>query len=46
VETASEFATLKLLGVDRAQGYFLGRPLPLDKSRQSIEPAHRATSVA
>jgi EAL domain-containing protein (putative c-di-GMP-specific phosphodiesterase class I) len=30
VETASEFATLRALGAEKAQGYFLGRPLPLE----------------
>lgn len=29
VETAGEFATLLELGVDKAQGYFLGRPMSL-----------------
>jgi EAL domain-containing protein (putative c-di-GMP-specific phosphodiesterase class I) len=29
VETASELATLRSLGVEKAQGYFLGRPMPL-----------------
>jgi EAL domain-containing protein (putative c-di-GMP-specific phosphodiesterase class I) len=30
VETASELKTLRALGVEKAQGYFLGRPMPLD----------------
>jgi EAL domain-containing protein (putative c-di-GMP-specific phosphodiesterase class I) len=30
VETAAELATLRALGVKKAQGYFLGRPVPLD----------------
>ncbi len=29
VETQSELNTLKALGVEKAQGYFLGRPMPL-----------------
>jgi EAL domain-containing protein (putative c-di-GMP-specific phosphodiesterase class I) len=29
VETASELSTLRSLGVEKAQGYFLGRPSPL-----------------
>jgi EAL domain-containing protein (putative c-di-GMP-specific phosphodiesterase class I) len=29
VETAGELATLRLLGVTKAQGYLLGRPMPL-----------------
>jgi EAL domain-containing protein (putative c-di-GMP-specific phosphodiesterase class I) len=32
VETASELATLRALGVEHAQGYFLGRPMALDKA--------------
>jgi EAL domain-containing protein (putative c-di-GMP-specific phosphodiesterase class I) len=39
VETASELATLQTLGVEQAQGYFLGRPMPLDKALQLIAPA-------
>ena len=39
VETASEFATLRTLGVEQAQGYFLGRPLPLGQALRSIEPS-------
>jgi EAL domain-containing protein (putative c-di-GMP-specific phosphodiesterase class I) len=46
VETASEFATLQSLGVDQAQGYFLGRPLPLKSALRSIGPAGRAACVA
>jgi EAL domain-containing protein (putative c-di-GMP-specific phosphodiesterase class I) len=38
VETASEFATLQALGVEQAQGYFLGRPKPLESALRSIEP--------
>lgn len=30
VETAAELATLQSLGVEKAQGYFLGRPTPID----------------
>lgn len=29
VETASELIAVRLLGADKAQGYFLGRPMPL-----------------
>jgi EAL domain-containing protein (putative c-di-GMP-specific phosphodiesterase class I) len=34
VETASELNTLKMLGVEQAQGYFLGRPAPLASAVQ------------
>lgn len=30
VETASELAALRSIGVDKAQGYFLGRPMHLE----------------
>jgi EAL domain-containing protein (putative c-di-GMP-specific phosphodiesterase class I) len=46
VETASEFATLRTLGVEQAQGYFLGRPMPLDQALRSIEPAEQAIRCA
>jgi EAL domain-containing protein (putative c-di-GMP-specific phosphodiesterase class I) len=42
VETESEFATLHTLGVEQAQGYFLGRPMPLGQALRSIEPAEPA----
>jgi EAL domain-containing protein (putative c-di-GMP-specific phosphodiesterase class I) len=29
VETAAELKVLRALGITRAQGYFLGRPVPL-----------------
>jgi EAL domain-containing protein (putative c-di-GMP-specific phosphodiesterase class I) len=45
VETASELATLQALGVEQAQGYFLGRPMPLDQILAGLDPA-RAMSVA
>lgn len=32
VETESELATLRALGITQAQGYLLGRPSPLDKA--------------
>ena len=47
VETASEFATLQALGVEQAQGYFLGRPMPLKNALEWVEPAASlARSVA
>jgi EAL domain-containing protein (putative c-di-GMP-specific phosphodiesterase class I) len=36
VETAAELATLRKLGVEMAQGYFLGRPMPLDAAAALI----------
>jgi EAL domain-containing protein (putative c-di-GMP-specific phosphodiesterase class I) len=30
VETASELKTLRSIGIEKAQGYFLGRPVPID----------------
>jgi EAL domain-containing protein (putative c-di-GMP-specific phosphodiesterase class I) len=35
VETASELSVLRSLGVNKAQGYFLGRPAPLANALQS-----------
>jgi EAL domain-containing protein (putative c-di-GMP-specific phosphodiesterase class I) len=32
IETAGELTTVRRLGVDKAQGYYLGRPLPLEKT--------------
>ena len=29
IESASELETLRLLGINRGQGYFLGRPMEL-----------------
>lgn len=46
VETASEFETLQLIGVEQVQGYFLGRPMPLECALRSIEPAAEAARVA
>lgn len=37
VETASESAALRLLGVEHAQGYFLSRPLPLASLAQRLQ---------
>lgn len=37
VETASELATLRALGVEKAQGYFLGRPMPLADALKAID---------
>jgi EAL domain-containing protein (putative c-di-GMP-specific phosphodiesterase class I) len=38
--------TLQSLGVEQAQGYFPGRPMPLEKTLQSIEMAQRRSSFA
>lgn len=34
VETPAEFATLRSLGVDKVQGYYLGRPMQLEVAAQ------------
>lgn len=36
IETASELATLKELGVQAGQGYYLGRPAAADRDRHSM----------
>jgi len=38
VETSAEFATLRALGVERVQGYFLGRPMDLDAAVRLFAP--------
>jgi len=40
VETETELATLRAIGVDKAQGYFLSRPCPLE---DLTSPARRAS---
>lgn len=37
VETASELAALQSLGVQKAQGYYLGRPAPLSDTLSAVE---------
>jgi EAL domain-containing protein (putative c-di-GMP-specific phosphodiesterase class I) len=46
VETASELATLQSLGVQQVQGYFLGRPMPLEDALRSIEEPAEMVRVA
>lgn len=36
VETAAELSMIKIIGAENAQGYFLGRPLPLTEAIQLI----------
>jgi EAL domain-containing protein (putative c-di-GMP-specific phosphodiesterase class I) len=38
VETASELAALRAIGIAKVQGYFLGRPTPLADALKLIEP--------
>lgn len=44
VETSAEFATLRALGVERVQGYFLGRPMPLEAATRLF--AHKLSAGA
>ena len=37
VETASELATLRLIGADKVQGYFLGKPQTLDDVALAVQ---------
>ncbi|MCF8478361.1 MAG: EAL domain-containing protein [Pseudolabrys sp.] len=47
VETASELKTLKTLGVEKAQGYYLGRPMPLEGALRLLANASaKKTRVA
>ncbi|HYS90006.1 MAG TPA: EAL domain-containing protein, partial [Bradyrhizobium sp.] len=41
VETQEQFERLKTLGVNFAQGYLLGRPMPLDASKVSLNQIMR-----
>ena len=45
VETAAEWEVLRQIGFSKAQGYFLGRPMPLDQAvRFVLSTADRPTS--
>jgi EAL domain-containing protein (putative c-di-GMP-specific phosphodiesterase class I) len=41
VETASELSTLRAIGIAKAQGYFLGRPMVFDAAMRMIERGQR-----
>jgi EAL domain-containing protein (putative c-di-GMP-specific phosphodiesterase class I) len=45
VETAGELATLRAIGVERVQGYFLSRPKPLEEvvAAAAVPPSRRAS---
>jgi len=45
VETAEELATLRGLGVEKVQGYFLGRPMPLSAALALSMPASSGRSL-
>jgi EAL domain-containing protein (putative c-di-GMP-specific phosphodiesterase class I) len=42
VETASELAALRAIGASAAQGYFLGRPMPLDSVIALLDAAEHS----
>jgi EAL domain-containing protein (putative c-di-GMP-specific phosphodiesterase class I) len=47
VETASELEALRAIGIEKAQGYFLGRPMPFDDATKLIgQTALTASRVA
>ncbi len=46
VETEGELATLRTIGVSKAQGYLLGRPLPLAEALAAPQPAALGASRA
>ena len=46
VETPSELATLRTLGVQQAQGYLLGRPMPFEAARKLFNAGTSALRVA
>jgi len=37
VETTSELETIRRLGISKAQGYYLGRPMPLQQAQSLLE---------
>jgi len=39
VETASELEALRAIGIEKAQGYFLGRPMPFDDAAKLVGQA-------
>lgn len=41
VETSAELSTLRKLGVEKAQGYFLGKPMPLAEALQAARAKFR-----
>ena len=44
VETASELSTLRAIGIAKAQGYFLGRPMVFDEAMKLVEQRRQAVS--
>jgi EAL domain-containing protein (putative c-di-GMP-specific phosphodiesterase class I) len=47
VETASELEALRAIGIEKAQGYFLGRPMPFDDATKLVgQTALTASRVA
>lgn len=48
IETASELETLKLLGIQKGQGYLLGRPVPFSVALELVGPtrARKQTAAA
>ncbi len=46
VETASELEALRSIGIEKAQGYFLGRPMPFDDATKLVNPKAIADRVA
>lgn len=46
IETAAEFNTLAELGIDKAQGYFIGHPMPLNATLDLCARQGHATALA
>ena len=46
VETALELEALRAIGIEKAQGYFLGRPMPFDDATKLIAPERFTERVA
>jgi EAL domain-containing protein (putative c-di-GMP-specific phosphodiesterase class I) len=45
VETESELNALRSIGIEKAQGYFLGRPMPIDDAAKLLVRTAPATSL-
>jgi EAL domain-containing protein (putative c-di-GMP-specific phosphodiesterase class I) len=45
VETESELNALRRIGIEKAQGYFLGRPMPFDDAVKLLDRKMPATSL-
>jgi EAL domain-containing protein (putative c-di-GMP-specific phosphodiesterase class I) len=45
IETAAEFVTLQEIGIPYGQGYYLGRPGPVERLKPTFVPLDKSPSV-